>query len=70
MRRTPVSMNSVATAPFATRPPSPPSVFVPSFVSRWQEEQMSVVPSFDNVDPLLLTREIEFSKASERQSRW
>src|SRR4051794_26949193 len=50
-----LSRNTVRAAPYTARPPSPPYIHVPSTLM--EGDQVSIVPSFENVDTMQLTVE-------------
>ncbi|KAM7203517.1 putative dual specificity phosphatase [Rhypophila sp. PSN 637] len=46
----------VATAAYTSRPPSPPYIYIPSLNTEGKDS-LSIVPSFSNMDSMLLTKE-------------
>lgn len=45
----------VPTAPYSARPPSPPSIHIPTPMLYSSSEPIKVVPSYDNIDPAALS---------------
>ncbi|KAK7754121.1 hypothetical protein SLS62_003967 [Diatrype stigma] len=46
---------AVPTAPYSARPPSPPSIHIPTPMLYNSNEPIKVVPSYDNIDPASLS---------------
>ncbi|XXG98913.1 hypothetical protein Hte_005244 [Hypoxylon texense] len=46
---------AIPTAPYSTRPPSPPSVIIPAPIMGDANECITIVPTYDNIDPASLS---------------